>query len=153
MLMVYSFDTQKWYFFDHPLRSLFVEEQTNTLTAGTATGYVVHLDEGEDDEGEAIAFEAETRDFSGEEGGAVLKFYQWLKVELDTVGDSVGVDFYLDDTRKATHYVVASTRTTKLLPLPQGCLGHRWRVRFRYTGEARIRIYNCGTLYVPLQAA
>lgn len=153
MVAVYSFDTKKWYHFDHPLRSLFVEEENNTLTAGTLTGHVVVLEDGSDDEGEDIELDVETKDYGGEEGGATLKFYQWLKIDLDTNGEYINLDFFLDDSRRATHYVSTQGRSTKLLPLPEGLLGNRWRLKIRYTGSTRIKVYNAGALYVPLAAA
>lgn len=153
MLAVYSFDTKRWYFYDHPLRSLFAEEEHNVLTAGTQTGFVVHLETGEDDEDEAIALEVETRDYAGEEGGNILKFYQFLKLDADTKGEYINVDFYLDDSRRATLYLAHDGRRSELYSLPADLMGYKWRVKVRYTGRERIRIYNCGALYVPLAAA
>jgi hypothetical protein len=153
MVMVYSFDTKRWYFYDHPLRSFFVEEETNRLTAGTQTGFVVTMEDGSDDEGEDIAMEVETKDYAGEEGGNVLKLYQYMKIDADTLGEYVNVDFYLDDTRRATLYLAHDGRTSKLYNLPASLLGYKWRAKIRYTGSTRVRIYSAGTLYVPLSAA
>lgn len=153
MLMVYSFDTKRWYFYDHPLASLFVEEENNVLTAGTQDGYVVHMETGTDDEGDDIPLEVESRDFAGEEGGNILKLYQYMKVDADTDGESVNIDFFLDDTRRATLYISHQGRSSQLYNLPDALLGYRWRARVRYTGTTRIRVYSCGALYVPLAAA
>lgn len=153
MLMVYSFDTKRWYFYDHPLSSLFVEEEDNRMTAGTQTGFVVTMENGSDDEGEDIALEVETKDYAGEEGGNILKLYQYVKIDADTLGAAVNIDFYLDDTRRATLYLSHDGRTSRLYNLPASLLGYKWRAKVRYTGTERIRIYNCGALYVPLSAA
>jgi hypothetical protein len=153
MLMVYSFDTKRWYFYDHPLSSFFVEEDRNVLTAGTQTGFVIHMETGSDDEGEDIAMEVETRDYAGEEGSNILKLYQFMRVDADTLGESVNVDLYLDDTRRATLYISHNGRSSKLYSLPPSLLGYKWRAKARYTGTARVRIYSAGTMYVPLSAA
>jgi len=153
MLMVYSFDTKRWYFYDSPLRSFFVEEEISKLSAGTQTGFVVYVEDGSDDEGDDIAMEVETRDYAGEEGSNVLKLYQYLKVDADTLGEYVNIDFYLDDTRRATLYLAHDGRTSKLYNLPASLLGYKWRAKIRYTGSARVRIYSAGALYVPLSAA
>lgn len=153
MLMVYSFDTKRWYFYDHPLSSFFVEEHNDKLTAGTQDGYVVNVEDGTDDEGDDIAMEAETKDYAGDEGANILKLYQFMKIDADTLGEYVNVDFYLDDTRRATLYLSHDGRTSKLYNLPASLLGYKWRAKVRYTGTQRIRIYSAGVLYVPLSAA
>lgn len=153
MIMVYSFDTKRWYFYDSPLRSFFVEEQDNRLTAGTQDGFVVTMESGSDDEGDDIEMEVETRDYAGEEGGNILKLYQYMKIDADTLGEYVNIDFYLDDTRRATLYLSHDGRTSKLYNLPASLLGYKWRAKIRYTGSERVRVYSAGTLYVPLSAA
>ncbi len=153
MLMVYSFDTKRWYFYDHPLRSLHSDEKNNRLLAGTLTGQVVELETGSNDDGADIEFEVETKDYAGEDGPHVLKFYQYFKTDLDTNGAAINIDFYLDDVRRATLYVSTPSRTIKYFALPESLLGYRWRARFRYTGTTRIRIYGCAALYLALGAA
>jgi hypothetical protein len=153
MLLVYSFDTKRWYHYEMPLRSFFVEEENNMLTAGTLTGFVVNMENGSTDEGDDIAMEVETRDFAGDEGSNILKLYQFMRVDADTLGEYVNIDFYLDDTRRATLYLSHSGRTSKLYNLPPSLLGYKWRAKVRYTGASRIRVYSAGTMYVPLSAA
>jgi hypothetical protein len=153
MLAVFSFDTKRWYFYDHPLSSLHSDEKNNRLIGGNTSGQVVELETGSDDDGERIAFDCETKEFAGEEGPHVYKFYQFFKADLDTGGDPINIDFFLDDTRRATLYVTTTTRSIKYFPLPEALLGFRWRARFRYTGRVRIKIYGCAALYVPLGAA
>jgi len=130
-----------------------VEEEISKLSAGTQTGFVVYVEDGSDDEGDDIAMEVETRDYAGEEGSNVLKLYQYLKVDADTLGEYVNIDFYLDDTRRATLYLAHDGRTSKLYNLPASLLGYKWRAKIRYTGNTRVRIYSAGALYVPLSAA
>jgi hypothetical protein len=111
------------------------------------------MENGSTDEGDDIAMEVETRDFAGDEGSNILKLYQFMRVDADTLGEYVNIDFYLDDTRRATLYLSHSGRTSKLYNLPPSLLGYKWRAKVRYTGASRIRVYSAGTMYVPLSAA
>ena len=153
MLAVYSFDTKRWYFYDHPLRSFFFEEENDQLTAGTLTGYTVILESGSTDEGSAYTLSCQTKDFVGEEGPKVLKLFQYMKVEADPGGETVTLALYLDDTLKTTQTINYSGRSTRLLTLPEGCLGYRWRIHITHSGSARIKVYGVSALYAPLAAA
>ena len=148
-LAVYSRDTQHWYHYDHPLRSLYVEDDTDLCVGGGLDGYVYILETGNTDNGTNIALDVDTKDFQGE-AKDVRKFFLYLKVDLDTRGESVTVKFYVDDVLKRTATVSTSTRAERLVPLPEGTMGHHWRANFTYTGAQRIRIYPCAALYVPM---
>ena len=151
-LAVYSRDTQHWYHYDHPLRSLYVEEDTDLCLGGGLDGYVYILENGVTDNGASIALDVDTKDFHGESKDA-RKLFLYLKVDMNTLGAAVTVKFYVDDVLKRTTTVTTSTRTERLLPLPEGTMGHHWRANFTYTGSARIRIYPCAALYLPMGAA
>lgn len=151
-LAVYSRDTQHWYHYDHPLRSLYVEEDTDLCLGGGLDGFVYVLEHGTTDGGSSIALDVETKDFQGDSKDQ-RKLFLYLKVDMNTLGESVTVKFYVDDTLKRTTTVSTSTRAERLLPLPEGVMGHHWRASFTYTGSARIRIYPCAALYVPMGAA
>lgn len=151
-LAVYSRDTQHWYHYDHPLRSLYVEEDTDLALGGGLDGYVYILENGTTDGGSSIALDVETKDFQGESKDA-RKLFQYLKVDMNTLGASVTVKFYVDDVLMRTTTVSTSARAERLLPLPEGTMGHHWRANFTYTGSTRIRIYPCAALYLPLGGA
>lgn len=151
-LAVYSRDTQHWYHYDHPLRSLFVEEDTDLCLGGGLDGYVYILENGVTDNGSNIALEVETKDFHGESKDS-RKLFLYLKLDLNTLGATVTVKFYVDDTLLYTTTVRTSARAERLLPLPQGVMGHHWRANFTYTGSTRIRIYPCAALYLPMGVA
>lgn len=152
MLAVYSNDTKRWYFFDHPMRCLLFEEDTDDLLGGRTDGFVYILEEGNTDAGAAIMLDVETKDYAGQSKD-ILKLFHYLKLDADTKGEAVTVEFYLNDSLKRTLTLTTTGRQDRLLPLPAGCLGHRWRLRFRYTGNARIRLYAAAALYLPLEAA
>lgn len=151
-LAVYSRDTQHWYHYDHPLRSLYVEEDTDLALGGGLDGYVYVLENGTTDNGASIALDVETKDFQGESKDS-RKLFFYLKTDMNTLGASVTVKFYVDDVLKRTTTVSTSKRAERLLPLPDGTMGHHWRANFTYTGSTRIRIYPCAAIYLPLAAA
>lgn len=148
---VYSRDTQQWYFFDHPLRSLFVEEDLDDLVGGGTDGLVYVLEDGVSDAGTSIALDVETKDYFGQ-SIHTRKLFQWFRVDADVPSGSLTVGFYVDGTlmRSAT---VTGSRTRRLLALPASCLGYAWRLRFTYTGTARVKIYGAAAMWLPLEAA
>lgn len=150
-MAVYSRDTQHWYHYDHPLRSLFVEEDTDLFVGGGLDGFVYILESGSTDNGSSIALDVDTKDFQGESKD-IRKLFTHFKVDLNTGGQDVTVKFYVDDTLLRTVTVNTSARAERLLPLPQATLGHHWRANFTYTGSTRIRIYPCAALYLPMGA-
>ena len=148
-LAVYSRDTQKWYHYDHPLAALYVEEDTDLCLGGGHDGYVYILEHGSTDGGASIALDVDTKDFQGDSKD-VRKFFLYLKTDMDTGSAAVTVKFYVDDVLKRTTTVTTSGRAERLLPLPEGTMGHHWRANFTYTGSTRIRIYSCAALYLPM---
>ncbi len=151
-LAVYSRDTQHWYHYDHPLNALYVEEDTDLCLGGGQDGFVYILESGSTDSGASIALDVETKDFQGDSKD-IRKLFLKLKVDMNTLGAIVTVQFYIDDTLASTTTVSTSGRAERLLSLPEGVMGHHWRVRFTYTGSTRIRIYQCAAVYLPLGAS
>lgn len=151
-LAVYSRDTQHWYHYDHPLNALYVEEDTDLCLGGGQDGFVYILESGSTDSGASIALDVETKDFQGDSKD-IRKLFLKLKVDMNTLGADVTVKFYIDDTLASTTTVSTPGRAERLLPLPEGAMGHHWRVRFIYTGSTRIRIYQCAAVYLPLGAS
>ena len=136
------------------MRSLYFEEDTQQLTAGGVTGAVFVLEDGDDDAGSSIALDAQTKDYFGApEHRDALKLFHYIKVDMDTQGATVTVKLYVDDTLKRSTTVSTSGRTEQLLPLPEGTLGYRWRLRFEYTGPTAVKVYGGAALYLPLQVA
>jgi hypothetical protein len=148
---VFSSDTRKWYFFDHPLRSLFVEEDVDDLTAGGLDGFVYILEDGSTDAGTNISLDVETKDYAGGEE-STRKLFRHFRVDADADGDTLTAVFYVDGTliRSAS---VTGTRTKVLLQLPEKTMGYQWRVNFTYTGSKRPRIYGVAAMWLPLSAA
>ncbi len=153
-LAVLSRTTSKWYFFDHPARSLSSEESQadDLLVAGFTDGLVYIIEEGDSDAGDDIALSAETKDYFGPEPD-VRKLYLYAVVDAEVPsGATLSVDLYVDGTLKRTASVTGS-RTRLRLPFPEGSMGYTWRTRFRYTGSARVRIYGASAIMLPLEAS
>ena len=151
-MSVYSRDTKRWYHYDHPLRSLYTEEDTDLFLGGGLDGFVYILENGTTDNGSSIALDVQTKDFQGESKD-IRKLFLYLKLDVNTLGATVTVKLYVDDTLAHTATVSTSARAERLLPLPQGIMGFHWRLNFTYTGSTRIRLYPCGALYLPMGVA
>jgi len=151
IMAVYSRDTKKWYFYDHPMRSLFVEEDVDDLVGGTVDGFVYILEDGSTDGGSNITLDVETKDYSGE-NAQQRKLFRYLRLDMDTLGETVSIEMYVDGTLKRTASV-NSARAKPLVPFPEGSLGYQWRARLRYTGSQRIRLYGIECLWLPLGSA
>lgn len=149
-VMVYSVDTQKWYFYDLPLSSILVEEDEDQLVAGGQDGYVYVLEKGSDDAGNDISLDVETRDFWGQNPES-RKLFRYFRVDCDCDDDSVTAKFYVDGEARATK-TLTGDRTKVLQALP-GSIGYSWRVRIQYTGMQRPKIYGVTALYLPLEEA
>ena len=139
--------TKKWYFYDHPARSLFVEEDTDDLTAGFTDGFVYILEDGATN---SVALDCETKDVFGV-SPHVRKLFLWARADIETNG-AVTVELYVDGVLKRT-IAVTGSRTRNLMAFPEKSLGYAWRIRFRYTGTTRVRIYGAGVIALPLEAA
>lgn len=151
-MAVYSRDTQNWYHYDHPMRSLYVEEDTDLLLGGGLDGYVYVLETGADDAGSNIALEVDTKDFTGDMRD-IRKLFMYLKTDIDALGETVTLKLFVDDVLKLTTTVNPNGRTESLLPLPQATMGHHWRVNVTYTGNKRVRVYSVAALYIPMGAS
>ena len=147
-IAVLSVTTKKWYFYDHPARSLFVEEDTDDLTAGFPDGFVYILEEGATT---AVALDCETKDVAAV-SPHLRKLYLWARTDIETNGATVTVELYVDGVLKRTVSVTGS-RTRRLLAFPEGSLGYTWRLRYRYTGTTRVRIHGAAVVALPLEAA
>lgn len=150
-IAVYSNTTQKWYHYDHPMRSLFIEEDVDDIVGGSTDGFVYILEDGSTDAGTNITMDVETKDYSGNEQ-SVRKLFRYLRIDADADGDTVPVRFYADGTLKHSVNVTGS-RTKLLLPLPEKTFGYTWRVGFPYSGSKRPRIYGASTFWLPLEAS
>jgi hypothetical protein len=152
-LAVLSRTTNKWYFFDHSARSLYMEEGSDeTLTAGFADGYVYVLEDGDSDSGDDIAMDVETKDYFGGEPD-VRKLFVYARVDAEVpTGSTLLVDLYVDGTLKRTASVTGS-RTRVLLPFPEGSMGYTWRLGLRYTGSERVRVYGATSIFLPMEAS
>lgn len=148
---VYSFDTSRWYFYDHPLASLLVEEDVDQLVGGGVNGFASVLEAGDLDETTAISLDVETKDWTGDNPHG-RKLFAYVRFDVDAKGDTVSADFVVDGSLERT-YSLTGTRSRRLLPVPPGVMGYSWRVRFRHSGQARAHIYGVTAFYMPMEAA
>jgi len=65
-------------------------------------------------------------------------------------GETLSVDMYVDGTLKRTASVTGS-RGRVLLPFPKGSMGYTWRMRFRHTGQSRVKVFGATAIYQPLE--
>jgi hypothetical protein len=147
-MAVYSRDVKKWYFYDHPMTSLYLED--DSLLAGGIDGFVYVLEEGTTDAGTDIALDVQTRDFAGEERDT-RKLFMYCRIDADTLAESLTVKFYVDGVLKRTT-TISGTRNKHLLRLPEGCMGYQWRINATYTGSKRIKLYGATAFWLPLSA-
>lgn len=150
-VLVYSFTTGEWTMYDYVVRSMFFEEDTDLLAAGSTDGIVYNLESGSQDGSSDIALEVQTKDFT--DGQPTLrKLYQWFKVDADCQNETLTCEIYVDGTLKHTASITGS-RTKVINPLPEDTWGHQWRARFTYTGNKAIKIYGITMEYIPLQSS
>lgn len=150
-IAVYSRDTKKWYFYDHPMRSLFVEEDVDDLAGGAMDGFVYILEDGSTDGGSNINLDVETKDYAGE-NSQQRKLFRYIRPDIDTLGETVSIEMYVDGNLKRTASV-NSARSKPLIPFPDGSMGYQWRARLRYTGNQRIRLYGIEGFWLPMGSA
>ena len=150
-IAIYSRDTQRWYFYDHPMRSLFVEEDVDDLVAGGVDGFVFVLEDGATDAGSNIAMDAETKDYFGDSINT-RKLFMYYRVDADALSGSITAAFYVDGVLKRTA-TITGTRTKTLIRIPEGSMGYQWRVKFTHTGSTRVKVYGVTALWLPMGTA
>lgn len=150
MVAVYSFHTQSWYFYQMFCRSLYAEEETDLLLAGTDGGDVLSLETGTTDNGTAISLELQqpTRALGNP---MVRKRFDYFRADVDARGGTVNVFVYIDD-RLIAFRAVIGTRTRLLLRLG-GVQGYTWHPRYIYTGNEQVQVYGSEIQAVALEAA
>lgn len=151
VMAIYSADTKRWYFYDHTISSLYLDEGENDLLGGAQDGFVYILEDGSTDGGSNISLDVQTKDYFGQER-FTKKLYRYLKVDCDPDGDTLTANVYIDGILKRAVSITGS-RFRRIFPLPEKTMGSSWRVAFAYTGSKRPRIYGIAMLYLPLGAA
>ncbi len=152
MLAVFSSDTGRWYFYDHPAKSLLVEEDVDQLTAGFADGLVYILEDATatGDAGNPISMEVQlpTR------GSPWLRQrFDYLRPDVDPKNGTITAEVYVDDVLVHTLSITGTrTQARRLRRLP-GTMGYTWRVRYTYTGTERAAKYGARMLSLPLEVA
>jgi hypothetical protein len=134
------------------MRSLFVEENVDDLVAGGVDGFVYILEDGSTDAGSNIALDVETKDVAGEQASQ-RKLFLYLRADIDTSGESVSLEMYVDGVLKRTATISASARTKSIIRFPDASMGYQWRARLTYTGSTRIKLYGIQCLWLPLGSA
>lgn len=148
LLAVYSRETQRWYFYDHVLRSLHTEEATDRLLGGTAAGQVYLLEQGPADAAASIALSVELADRAGDTP-TVRKRFHYVKADVDAKGGTVTCELLIDGVVRATQSLTG-TRRRALMRLPDGIMGQVWRARFTYTGTERVEVHGVTVYYQPM---
>ena len=148
MLAVYSFHTNAWYFYQMPCRSLYAEEETDLLLAGTDGGDVFSLETGSTDGGTAISMELEqpTRALGNP---MIRKRFDYFRADVEAHGGTVTVMIYVDDHIVATRQITG-TRTRVQIRL-RGVQGFTWRARYTYSGSESAQVFGSEMQAIPLE--
>ena len=126
IMAVYAQETSQWYFYTHPARSLYYEEELDQLLMGGLNGLVYVLEEGTDDAGVEIAQQATLATRSGGDR-FVQKRFGYLRLDLHAYSATT-VDVYVDGVMEYT-LTITDQRNRRLLRLPSDLLGYEWEVR------------------------
>lgn len=148
-IAVFSNDTKKWYFFDHPIRSLYVDHDFDELVGGSTDGFTYVLETGTDDGGSDISLEVQTKDYSGGVHD-VRKLFRYFKIDADMLTGTLTAEVFIDNVALPNTFSITGTRTKQLIPLPQDAFGYSWRVKLTYSGTSRIKIYGVSMQWLPL---
>ena len=151
MVAVYSRDTKKWYFFEFPTKSFYVEEDIDSLVAGSNDGYVYTLESGNDDDDASISMDVQTKDYHGE-NSQQKKLFLYAKVDAYVPSGTLTASFHVDGTFKKAH-TITGDRTNINLRLPEKCIGRRWRMRLQYTGTGRAAVFGVSAMWLALGSA
>jgi len=149
MMAVYSRDTERWYFYDHQVRTLYAEEDEGLLLAGTDAGDVHSLETGSADGGASIAYHLEPAERAGGHPAARKRF-DYLKADVDCQGGTVQLGVYVDGVLRARTRLTGR-RTRRLLRLPDKVLGYTWRVQLTYSGTEAVEVHGVQIYSQPLE--
>lgn len=151
MLAVLSADTGQWYFYQHPVQSLFWEESTDQLLMGGTDGVVYVLETGTQDSGSDIAMTA-TLPTRALQDRFVRKRFDYMRVDAAVPSGTLTVGLYIDGTLRTTK-TITGTRTRRLLRLPEGLMGYTWHAVVTYTGSAAAAVYAVEVQAITLGSA
>lgn len=147
-MAVYSSDTQRWYFFDHPVKALYVEEDVDQLVAGhPGQGLVYILEDSASTESRTATIETAER-AGGDD--SIRKRFDYARIDASGTWT---VQLYVDGTLRHT-FTVSGDRSRQLVRLPAGLLGHTYRFRATHTGTDRSGAFHgAEAIMMPLMAA
>lgn len=149
MLAVFSLDTQKWYFWDMAIASLFVEEDDGVLSAGGLDGFAYFLEDGLTDMGNSITMTIETKDIVGESPN-VRKLWKAFRLDANADGDTLTVEPFVDGRSLGTYSITGNRE--KLIRRLAATFGYSARLKITYTGKRRPTIHGALLEYELLQA-
>lgn len=147
LVCVYARDTGAWGAYALDATALLAEENPDQLTLGTSGGQVLVLG-GTGDQGAPVALELE----SARRGGAseaLRKQFYFVVTDIDTQGDAVTLEFYVDEQLRAT-LPVTGVRAKRRRRLPDRLQGYTWHVRLVSHGVKPVALYGVMALYQPL---
>lgn len=158
LLAVYSFDTQRWYFFEYTDQYYAVlhEKEDGVLVAGGANRTVDYLEDAASPvSGNPLATTVTSTLQTAEralDDPFLLKHFQYVRVLCDALSGQLDVSIYVDGTLITT-LAVTGSKQAKLLRLPARAIGYTWYAMVSYTGAEAVRIHGIEMQARPARAA
>jgi hypothetical protein len=147
LVAVYGRETQAWSTYALDITALLAEEDPDQLTFGTPAGDVRVL-QGAGDSGLDVPLDL----VSATRGGAspaLRKQFYFVVTDIDTQGEPVTLELYIDERLRAT-LSVTGERSRRRLRLPDRLQGYTWHVRCTSRGVKPVALYGVMVLYQPL---
>lgn len=141
---VFARDTQAWSFYAMSATAFLAEEDPDQLTLGTTGGQVRIL--GGTDETVPLELESARRPGGSE---ALRKQFYFVITDIDTQGEPVTLEFYVDERLRATVPIIG-VRAKRRRRLPDRLQGYTWHVRLTSSGVKPVALYGVMVLYQPL---
>lgn len=123
-----------FYQYNVPIRCVAIDEANDRFLAGCTDGFIRSLESGTDDDGTAISWEMQTKDYTLQ---TRKHFPRWTKYDVDaSSATAVTGSVLLDDASIQTHTITGSRNTKRRLINPDN--GNRLSHKITGSGPATI---------------
>lgn len=148
---LFDFDTKEWTIYDHAMSSMITEDDAGLFVAGGSDGNLYILETGTSDDSSKISYDSKTKEYYEGAGYGVRCLFLYFKVDAKLpTGEALTADFIVDGVVVGTAQITGD-KTKVLNPLPEGCWGYRWQVRFSgSSAKQELEVAGVSALYLPL---